>query len=739
VALKKKRLGDLLVEAGIIDKLQLRAALGQQASWGKTLGRTLLEMRLITEEQLVPILAEQLNMPAINLARQGIDLQAVAMLDEEFCRENECIPFKYHEQNKFLDVAMTDAQSAGLFDRIRVRTRCNVHPFLAGPEAVRNAIDRAYGEDIAEVRPQFMLTDNIVDFEEQPDRGKAAQPAEPRGRRKSVVVAVGDEAAPPLQEEAPAVTQREMIQVRRHIVALREHIRRQDQQLRVLAAQLKALTQRHEAPGEPTIDLELEEPVQAHAAAAAPEPTVTELMPLETVSPHKDSMEIDVDVIFEGVDLEGEPGDTEPATTPNDDAAPAPTPAEAVSAPQPEGEALPLVDVPPDSPTVVAMDLGTTRSSVAAVVDGRVSVLKLPGGEWDMPSVVGFRKDGSVMLGEAARKMLATDPDHAIASPKRLMGRRFDEPSLQPYIARLGMKAAAGPRDEVMLEVHDKTITVVEACAHILNLLRLIAEKNLGHDVREVILTTPVSFTDRQHAALTEAAELADLRVLELVDEPVAATLACVSDPMCKGLVAVFDFGGGTFDFSVVDVGSERMEVITSAGDTWLGGDDFDEVLAKAAADAFWRSTEIELRNQAYQWQRLLVRAEQTKRALSERDRDTLKLPGAALTSEGTLDLEFPITRSRFAVLCEEIIQRALVTCREALELNDLKVGDLSAVYLSGGTTYIPAVQTAVAAFFGKQPRVVVPPERAVLIGAAVHGALYPQEVARRAEEGADG
>ena len=749
--LKKKRLGDRLVEAGIIDKLQLRAALGQQAQWGKTLGRTLLEMRLISEEQLLPILSEQLNMPAIDLQSRRLNLEAVALLDEEFCRAHECIPFDFHEQGKFLDVAMTDAQSAGLFDQIRVQTRCNVRPFLAGPEAIRNAIDQAFGEDVGQVRPQFMLTETVFEFGDKGEPDDDDEDRRPAGPSVAVVAtpsapAPTGAAPPPPRERrmTPGQPHQQLVLLRRQVAALQQQIQRQDRMMHRLVEQLRGLFSELNARG--VLGGSDEEP--ARKAAPAQGTPATELPPIQ----RRDSTEIDVDVIFEGVDLDDVGAADAPAIEQSDGGMdidlnldldvdvevpgemprrkPRPA-ADAVKPATPPAEldrTLPLVHVPPGATAVVAMDLGTTRSSVAAVVDGQVSVLKLPGGDWDMPSVVGFRQDGSVMLGKAARKMLASDPENAIASPKRLLGRRFDERALQPYLASLGMKSARGPRGEVMLEARGKAITVTEACAHILNLLRLVAEKNLGREVHEVILTTPVSFTDRQYTALGEAAELANLRVVEFVDEPVAATLACVSDPFCKGLVAVFDFGGGTFDFSVVDVGAEVMEVITSAGDAWLGGDDFDQALASSAANGFWQQTKIELRNQAYQWQRLVVRAEATKRELSEQEAATLELKGAALTKEGTIDLQLPITREQLADLSKEIIQRALDTCGEALELNDLKPNDLSAVYLSGGTTYIPAVRTAVAEYFGKDPRIVVPPERAVLIGAAVHGALCPAE-----------
>jgi len=339
--------------------------------------------------------------------------------------------------------------------------------------------------------------------------------------------------------------------------------------------------------------------------------------------------------------------------------------------------AMPVFQLSDRAKSVVAIDLGNTRSSVAAVVNGRVSVLKLPGGEWDMPSVVAFRKNGSVMLGKAARKMLASDPENAIGSPKRLLGRRFDEPGLRPYLAQLGMPSLPGPQQEVMLQARGRTFSVTEACAHILSLLRIIAEKNLNRPVHEAILTVPVTFNNRQIQALTKAAQQAELTILAMLPEPVAAALACVSDAACTGKIAVYDFGGGTFDFSIVEVGAEQIRVVATSGDGWLGGDDFDQVLAGAAANDFWQKTKVELRNQRHHWQRLLIRAEMAKRMLSTEEETTLRLPGAALTEAGELDLVFPVDREQFATLSQEIIDRSLATCQEALTSQGLTPADL--------------------------------------------------------------
>jgi molecular chaperone DnaK len=381
---------------------------------------------------------------------------------------------------------------------------------------------------------------------------------------------------------------------------------------------------------------------------------------------------------------------------------------------------------------VVAMDFGTTRSSVAMLVDDEVSVMrlpqvaviKLPGGGWDMPSVVSFRRDGEVLVGQAAREVLAVDPSSTVASPKRLLGRQYDDPEIQGFVAGLAVPSLPGPGGEVMLRLHDQETSVIQVCAHVLTLLKLTAERNLNHEVRDVVLCVPASYSGSQRDALKKAATLADLRVASLIDEPVAAAVANRFDEHFRGKVAVYDFGGGTFDFAVVEVLRGGLRVLAKGGDPWLGGDDIDATLANAAADAFWRETRIELRNRAAEWQRLLLAAEQAKRELSMQASAVVRLPAVAQTARGQHDLEFPITRAEFADLCRDTIDRSLDTCERVLEQANLRLTELSAVFVSGGTTLIPAVQQGIVEVFEKVPRCAVPPERAVLVGSALHHAI---------------
>jgi hypothetical protein len=845
---KKKRIGELLVEIGFIDALQLRAALKQKEQWGKPLGRTLVEMRLITEDQLIAVLSEQLKLPTVDLSLTAVDPAAVALVDEDFCREHQCLPFAYYENGKFLDVAMSEAQDQLLYDTLRVRTRCNIRPFLAGPDSIQDAMERAFGRNLEDVELQFQLSESLFDFGDEnesrhvdpavrttptpsdgspavdprrptpspqqrartatgtpavPGRARTGMPpavsaptVPPRTRTRTGPVPItGSQPAvpprartrpgpvpitsandpsfthdpygqtgprwpavpePPMEASfsevapvedlplppagpAPAPDSSRVIILEQLLASTVQRLEAQEQRLerqeeflkRVLLGVREVVGQLAQvglvqlpddhplkpstSPGQPVVQRAAPAAAPPRQAAppprqAAPQPPAAQPRPPPPAAAARPAAEVDGGRVVE---------------------APPKPPASEIRAfsyppkePAPQDPGFPLLELPPGAQAAVAMDFGTTRSSVATVIDGRVVVLRLPGGDWDIPSVVGFRNDGSVMLGKAARKMLASDAENAIASPKRLLGRRFDEPGLGPYLAQLGMKATAGPKGDILLTSRGRKLPVTEACSHMLKLLQLVAEKNLGHPVRDVILTVPVTSGERPLRALSEAAAKAGLRVLEFLHEPVAAAMACVFDEACDGLIAVYDFGGGTFDFSVVDLGGGSMQVVASSGDSWLGGDDLDQALASAAANALWQQTKVELRNQADKWQQLLFCAEQAKRDLSTAEETVLRLPDAIRTAKGEADFEWPISRRDFAKLVKGIIDRSLESCQEALAQARLTPRDLNTVYLSGGTSYVPAVRDAVAAYFDLEPRVVIPPERMVVVGAAVHGAL---------------
>jgi len=377
---------------------------------------------------------------------------------------------------------------------------------------------------------------------------------------------------------------------------------------------------------------------------------------------------------------------------------------------------------------IVGMDLGTTRSSVAVVENNEVLVLQARNGLWDIPSVVGFTEVGDPVVGIDAREMFIIDPTHAIMSPKRLLGRRYNERDLEAYLAGMAMSHSEGPNSEVLVHPRGKTLSIPQVVAPLLFSMRVMAQEFLDQQVTDVVLTIPVSYDDFRRKAIRDAASLAGLRVIDFIEEPTAAVLAHHFDQSFRGLVAVYDFGGGTFDFSVVEVRQDMPEVVSTAGDTWLGGDDFDLALASAAANAFWRETKIEIRNQVVRWQRLLIAAEKAKRELSFRDQTVLGLPDAALTPEGSLSLRFPVTREQFNECSSELVERSLETCRETLEIQQINPDEVDTVYLSGGTSAIPAIKEALAGMFGQTPRVAIPPERAVVIGAALQAANVYQK-----------
>jgi actin-like ATPase involved in cell morphogenesis len=742
----KKSLEELLLDAELVNEKQLWAARSEQGRRSGNLPRTLLELQLVEEGPLVEVLARHLNLQLADLVAAPPTAEARELLEAEFCRAHLVLPFAFHAHGRHLDVAMFDPSDAAVFDAIRVKTNCNVRPHLATPSAIRAALERAdrtlapgvtelqfklasETELVEEPRPRAVTEEELgevvariaelaarVDRLQETEAASATRfdalesrvetalrfllsnllrqsllPAPPPGLCDPEAIAPPEASASPLAERPAPPISTEPVSV--------------------------ALSRRLAALGGPR--------AEAHGGSDFEEDDVPLVVELSARQPTDSGIQIVVEPVAHAPRADRTPAPSVAATPRSPPrASPPPTPATAPPTARGRGAPTqPLLEVPHASGRLVAIDFGTTRSSIGTLVDGRIDALRLPGGDWDIPSVVGFRRDGTVMLGHAAREMRSVDPANVIASPKRILGRRADEPDAQAFLQNLALASRAGPDREILLESRGRTITVVEVCAHLLHLLRLVAERHLRQEVRDVLLTTPVTFGEHQNQALLRAAELASLNVLELVDEPLAASLSNQSDPDFHGMVAVYDFGGGTFDFSVCEVQAGGQRMVATAGDRWLGGDDLDEAIASAAANAFWRAHRIELRHQASEWQRLLVAAERAKRQLSVAEDAVVVLEEAAMTSRGPIRLEFPLVRAEVAKLAAPCIERSLETCRSALEQSDLAPSDLSAVFLSGGTCYVPSVREAVARFFGKEPRSCVPPERAVLVGAALKGA----------------
>jgi len=372
---------------------------------------------------------------------------------------------------------------------------------------------------------------------------------------------------------------------------------------------------------------------------------------------------------------------------------------------------------------VIGIDLGTTFVSVSASIDGRVHVLPFPGGARSMPSVVAFPRRGEVLVGNPARERLARDPHHAVASAKRLLGRRADDREIQGQLASAGYATLTGPGGELLLDMWGEPIAIPQLCGYLLDAARVAAESALGRPVGSAVLAVPVSFGPERVALARRAARMAHLEVADVVDEPSAAALANRFHHERGGLVGIYDFGGGTFDFSVVDTSDGDFKVITTAGDSWLGGDDFDLAVAEALANLFWRANGVDLRQRAVEWQQLLFAAERAKRDLSEREETQLVVPDVVRTATGSSDLSARILRGQVEKLWRPLIDRSLNTCLQTLTLVGLRPTDLSAIYLSGGTTHIPIVRKSLHRYFGTEPVTGVPADYAVCLGAGIQAA----------------
>lgn len=377
---------------------------------------------------------------------------------------------------------------------------------------------------------------------------------------------------------------------------------------------------------------------------------------------------------------------------------------------------------------VLGIDLGTTNSCVAAIVDGRARVLADRDGQRVMPTVVAFTPQGEI-VGRAARRHLITDPENTVFSFKRLLGRTIRDPAVRVAMSALPYKIVAGPNDSAVIRARGQLVSVPEVAARILGALRALASERLGADVRQAVITVSASFEEEQRAAVRIAGRIAGLDVVDLLDEPTAAALAFGSDCRDEGRLCVYDFGGGTIDVSVLTLEDRRLRVVATAGDPLLGGDDLDRELAQAVAEAFRGETGRSLWRDVAEWQRLLMACEEAKRRLSVEPSTIIKLRNVARTPTGGRDLTYVLDRARFQRICGETIGRTLEVCAEALERAGLAASDVDRTVLVGGSTLIKIVRTRVAELFGKAPDTSADPLEAVAVGAAIRGARAPRDL----------
>ena len=381
------------------------------------------------------------------------------------------------------------------------------------------------------------------------------------------------------------------------------------------------------------------------------------------------------------------------------------------------------------SSKIIGIDLGTTNSVVAVMEGTEPKVLINPQGNRITPSVVAFTDKGERLVGQPARHQQVTNPKNTVFSIKRFMGRRHAEVSEEEK--QVAYEVTGGPEELVKVKVRDKDYTPQEISAMVLQNLKKTAEDYLGDEVTRAVITVPAYFNDSQRTATKEAGEIAGLTVERIINEPTAAALAYGFDGTKKEKVAVFDFGGGTFDISILDIGDNVFEVLSTNGDTHLGGDDLDEILINYLADEFKKAEGIDLRSDAMALQRLKEAAEKSKCELSTAMESNVNLPFITATADGPKHLTMTITRATFEQLCEPIFQRLIGPCKRALSDANKKLtaSEVDEVVLVGGSTRIPKVREITKEIFGKEPNKSVNPDEIVAIGAAIQGANMAGEV----------
>jgi molecular chaperone DnaK len=378
---------------------------------------------------------------------------------------------------------------------------------------------------------------------------------------------------------------------------------------------------------------------------------------------------------------------------------------------------------------VIGIDLGTTNSCVAIMETGDPNVLANSEGSRTTPSVVAFTDSGERLVGQIARRQAITNPENTISAVKRLIGRRSDDPMVQKASSLLPYKIVRNDNGDAWVEIRGKRYSPAEISAFILQKMKQTAEDYLGEKVTEAVITVPAYFNDSQRQATKDAGRIAGLNVLRIINEPTAASLAYGLDKKKDEKIAVFDLGGGTFDISILELGDGVFEVKATNGDTFLGGEDFDQRVIDYLADEFKKDQGIDLRKDRMALQRLKEAAEKAKCELSSSMETDINLPFITADQQGPKHLNMKLTRSKLEALCADLIDRLEGPCRQALKDAGLSASDIHEVILVGGMTRMPAVQERVKKIFGKDPHKGVNPDEVVAVGAAIQGAVLTGEV----------
>jgi len=383
---------------------------------------------------------------------------------------------------------------------------------------------------------------------------------------------------------------------------------------------------------------------------------------------------------------------------------------------------------------IIGIDLGTTNSCVAIMEGGKPKVIENSEGARTTPSIVAYMEDGEVLVGAPAKRQAVTNPKNTLYAIKRLIGRKFDEKEVQKDIDLMPYKIVKADNSDAWVEIRGKKIAPPEVSAQVLRKMKKTAEDYLGEECTEAVITVPAYFNDSQRQATKDAGRIAGLEVKRIINEPTAAALAFGLDKK-EGdrKIAVYDLGGGTFDISIIEIaeveGEHQFEVLSTNGDTFLGGEDFDQRLIDYLCDEFKKEQGIDLRNDVLALQRLKEAAEKAKIELSSSQQTEINLPYITADKSGPKHLAIKITRAKFESLVEELIEKTVEPCRIALKDAGLKISDIEDVILVGGMTRMPKVQETVKDFFGKEPRKDVNPDEAVAVGAAIQGGVLKGDV----------
>jgi len=378
---------------------------------------------------------------------------------------------------------------------------------------------------------------------------------------------------------------------------------------------------------------------------------------------------------------------------------------------------------------IIGIDLGTTNSCLAVVEGQQPKVIENAEGGRTTPSVIGYSEDNEVLVGTPAKRQAVTNPEKTLYAIKRLIGRRFDDDVVKKDMDMVPYEIMKADNGDAWVKVDDKKLAPPQVSAEVLKKLKKTAEEYLGHEVSEAVITVPAYFNDSQRQATKDAGKIAGLEVKRIINEPTAAALAYGLDKHTgDSIVAVYDLGGGTFDISIIEIsevdGEHQFEVLSTNGDTFLGGEDFDLKLIDYFVDEFKKESGFDLKSDPMALQRLKEAAEKAKIELSSADQTEINLPYITADSSGPKHFVHKITRAKLESLVEDLVDRSLAPLKLALEDAKLGVGDISEILLVGGQTRMPMVQQKVKDFFGKEPKKDLNPDEAVAVGAAIQGSV---------------